>query len=497
MDGAHLSERGAARGRGTRRELRRRAPRSNVGAQQVRTAVRIRAAESVPDLTDRIMAAVARGSERPARRPLRSAAGPTACGGAGDRCRDRRPPRREPPGRRARGAPHPQTAWASEIEQGVRQAAPSIDAFQGSYTITERGLAPDVPERTLTMDVGVPRAPAVPPRRARRHGLSRRTRGRRRTSPTSRTCPRRTCPGRAAVSARCSRSTARTGTTIARAPYSSAPPRARRPDRPARDARLAWRGYRSSVRRRSTGTTPSRSRCRSRAPVPCSRSCRWAARGARSSPTIAVTVWLDTTGWYPVETQIAPSADPERHDWEMRFGLPREPTGTPILDVSLASVSDARPDAAVVPDPRPRRRLAGRHGAGLRIRARRARRAVAAQPGRGDRSGARAVGTDVGPAVRRRARLPAGRRGPAMVRARTLRTRSASTPNRSSSRPSVLPCTNPPATDSAAVWRSTPPAPTSSSSRTCRATTCSRSPRRSASRRRRCPRDGASSTPAR
>ncbi len=48
---------------------------------------------------------------------------------------------------------HPHTAWASEIELGVRQAAPSIDAFQGSYTITERGLAPDVPERTLTMDL--------------------------------------------------------------------------------------------------------------------------------------------------------------------------------------------------------------------------------------------------------------------------------------------------------------------------------------------------------
>ena len=42
------------------------------GALQVRTAVRIRAAESVPDLTDRIMATVARGTERPARRPFRS-----------------------------------------------------------------------------------------------------------------------------------------------------------------------------------------------------------------------------------------------------------------------------------------------------------------------------------------------------------------------------------------------------------------------------------------
>ena len=104
------------------------------GALQVRTAVRIRAAENVPDLTDRIMATVARGTERPARRPIRS----------------RRParPRRLLPviaaaiaglmvGSLLVGGPwraHPRTAWASEIELGVRQAAPSIDAFQGSYT---------------------------------------------------------------------------------------------------------------------------------------------------------------------------------------------------------------------------------------------------------------------------------------------------------------------------------------------------------------------------
>src|SRR5262249_7729394 len=115
--------------------------------------VRIRAAEQVPDLTSRIMAAVARGPEGPARR------GP----------RPRRPIRVRglvPAiaaaiaglllGSLIVGGPwqaHPRTAWASEIELGVRRAAPSIESFQGSYTITERGLAPDVPVRTLSMDV--------------------------------------------------------------------------------------------------------------------------------------------------------------------------------------------------------------------------------------------------------------------------------------------------------------------------------------------------------
>ena len=67
-----------------------------------------------------------------------------------------------------------------------------------------------------------------------------------------------------------------------------------------------------------------------------------------------VTVWLDTTGWYPVQMQITPSPDAARKDWEMRFGLPHEATGTPILDVSLGSVSDSPPDPAVF-------RIHGRH----------------------------------------------------------------------------------------------------------------------------------------
>jgi len=69
MDGAHLSS------------AERRAVEAHIAncadcttferrAQLVRTAVRVRAAESVPDLTDRIMGAVARGSERPARRSV-------------------------------------------------------------------------------------------------------------------------------------------------------------------------------------------------------------------------------------------------------------------------------------------------------------------------------------------------------------------------------------------------------------------------------------------
>src|SRR5262245_35465633 len=126
MDGAHLST------------AERRAVEAHVAtcavcttferrAMQVRTAVRIRAADDVPDLTDRIMAAVARGPEDPARRGVRPR-GPIR-------------PRALVPaiaaaiagllvGSLVVGGPwqaHPRTAWASEIELGVRRAAPSID----------------------------------------------------------------------------------------------------------------------------------------------------------------------------------------------------------------------------------------------------------------------------------------------------------------------------------------------------------------------------------
>ena len=342
MDGAHLSS------------TERRAVEAHIAscadctafehrAQQVRTAVRVRAAESVPDLTEQIMAAVAHGSERPARRSL-----------------PRRPvrPRAVVPAIAAAIAgllvgslvvggpwrPHPQTAWASEIEQGVRRAAPSIDAFQGSYTIMERGLAPEVPERSLTMDVGF-----LAPQRFRLDVHDDTVYPSSAWTPTNLTyvenMPATYLSGPSGCLGTMRPVDCSPDTTIARVPYSSAPPLPADLIVP-----LATLGSLEGVQ--VVGEAQIDGHDTVQVEMPFSRAgplFPFLSLGGTWRPFFAddrVTVWLDTTGWYPVEMQIAPSADPERHDWEMRFGLPREPTDTAILDVSLASVSDARPDPA-------------------------------------------------------------------------------------------------------------------------------------------------------
>jgi hypothetical protein len=192
-----------------------------------------------------------------------------------------------------------------------------------------------------------------------------------------------------------------------------------------------------------------------------------------------VTVWLDTTGWYPVQMQIR---RPRRgaEDWEMRFGLPHEATGTPILDVSLGSVSDSRPDPAVF-------RIHGRHvvspvdmprvfgytpaeptaPAPLSL-------VAAIAPTRAPSAPTSVLlyadGLDYLRVAEDRRWSGPGPFGPIGLEAEQVRSPA-----------SVRRSTNRPGMGWGAACRFTPPAPISSSSRTCRGTSCSRSRRRSAS----------------
>src|SRR4029079_7111157 len=59
-----------------------------------------------------------------------------------------------------------------------------------------------------------------------------------------------------------------------------------------------------------------------------------------------VDLWLDASGWFPLRYTVSPSGDPSRRPWELRFGLPREPSTRPIFDVRLTSVERDAPDAA-------------------------------------------------------------------------------------------------------------------------------------------------------
>jgi len=342
MDGAHLSsaERGAVEAHlatcADCAAFERR-------AVQVRAAVRIRAAEDVPDLTDRIMAAV--GSARPVRPPRRP----------------RRPirPRALMPavaaaiagllvGSLVVGGPwhaHPRTAWASEIELGVRGAAPSVEAFQGSYTITERGLAPDVPERTLSMDVAF-----LAPQRFRLDVHDDTVYPSNAWTPTNLTyvenMPATYLSGPTGCIGTLQPIDCSSTTTITKARYSAAAPVPADLVVP-----LATLGSVDGVQ--VLGEENVGGHDTVRVQMPFSRAgplFPFLQLGGTWRPFFAddvVTVWLDTTGWYPVRSQITPSPDPARRDWEMRFGLPHESPDTPILDVSLGSVADTPPEPSV------------------------------------------------------------------------------------------------------------------------------------------------------
>jgi hypothetical protein len=128
---------------------------------RIRSAVRIRAAEPVPDLVETIMAAVSRERVRPAAPLL-----------------DARRARRRPRHRRRPGPLAPAAAaalaglvlgsvlvggpWqsaedrpiaAAAVVRNVRTVAPTLDAFYGAYTIHEFGLSAEVPERSFDMEV--------------------------------------------------------------------------------------------------------------------------------------------------------------------------------------------------------------------------------------------------------------------------------------------------------------------------------------------------------
>src|SRR2546423_13258923 len=125
------------------------------GAARLRTIVRIREAERIPDLVAPIMATIERERIRPTRRrivairrspPRRSSApvaaalvvgivaGSLAVGGLWQRDSTR-------------------PLAAADVIRGVQAAADGLTSYHASFAITEHGLAPDVPVRSLSMDV--------------------------------------------------------------------------------------------------------------------------------------------------------------------------------------------------------------------------------------------------------------------------------------------------------------------------------------------------------
>jgi hypothetical protein len=314
---------------------------------RVRTAVRIRPAEPIPDLTGPIMAAVVR--ER-----TRSPWGRHA--GAPRRARARRSVR---PARLLAaalagmlvgsvvvGGPWQRTAdpmAAAAVARTIRDVASSIEAFRGSYRIDERGLSADVPQRHLEMEVAF-----LAPQRFRLdvHDLT--TYPSTAWTPTNLTyvedmpatyregptgCPGDLAPGVCPP----------TRATVTRvSEFSAASPLPADLIVPIATFASA-RGVRVAGEERMLGRTTLRVELSFARAAPLFPFLRL---GGTWRPFFAgdrVTLWLDTSSWYPVRYEVAPSADPARRAWEMRFGLAPEPQDVPVLVVTAEEVGQSPP----------------------------------------------------------------------------------------------------------------------------------------------------------
>lgn len=327
---------------------------------RVRSAVRIRPAEAVPDLVDGIMAAVAVERARPATvRTLGRAV-----------LRRSSPPRRRSLAPVAAAAiaglvagslvvgglwqrPADRPIAAAALVREVRRAAPTIDAFQGTYTILERGFSPDALERRFEMDVAFrspqrfllkvvdrtdyPAASWTPNDLTYiEHVPATYTAG---PSGCPADLPPDVCPRTRAV---VTRSTA----------FSTSAPL------PA-DVVLPLATFASPRGFRVVGTETLDGRDavgveltfgRAGAMFPFLRiGGSWRPFFERDR----VVLWLDADSWQPVRWVVYPSTSSERRGWELRYGLPEEPPETAILDVRLVSSSDEPPDASLFEIPGP------------------------------------------------------------------------------------------------------------------------------------------------
>jgi hypothetical protein len=330
------------------------------GSARIRSSVRIRAAEPVPDLVDPIMVAVAR--ERiPSRAPTtdRRIA-------QGRRIGSRRPRHRRPMtlapavaaaiagmilGSVVVGGPWQRPAdrpiAAATVVRNVRSAAPTLNAFHGTYTIREFGLSREVPERLLKMDVAF-----LSPQRFRLEVDDR-------THYPSRSWTRTDllyiedvtaaftsgpsgCPGDLPAGV-CPRTRA---TVTDLSEYSAAAPL------PA-DLVLpvstfgSGRGLQVLGGDRIDGRDAVRLRLSFERAAPMFPFLRIGGTWRPFFDRDRVLLWLDAASWVPLRTVVYPSRSQERRAWELRYGRVPESPGEPILDVRMVSVSDEPPDASM------------------------------------------------------------------------------------------------------------------------------------------------------
>lgn len=326
---------------------------------RVRSSVRIRAAEPVPDLVEPIMAAVARERIRPSMAPVINRR-------TVSRRRLRRPRHRRPltlaPAIAAAIAgivvgsvvvggpwqrPGNRPIAAAAVVRSVRSAAPTLNAFHGTYTIHEFGLSPELPERLLEMDVAF-----LSPQRFRLEVEDRTRYPSRSWTPTDLlyiedvttafTSGPSGCPGDLAVDV-----CPRTRATVTRlSEYSAAAPLPADLVLPLATFGSA-RGFQVTGRDRIDGRDAVGLRLSFERAAPMFPFLRIGGTWRPFFERDRVLLWLDAESWLPLRTVVYPSRDRERREWELRYGRAVESPDAPILDVRMVSVSDDPPEVSM------------------------------------------------------------------------------------------------------------------------------------------------------
>ena len=318
------------------------------GSARVRTAVRIRPADPVPDLVDHIVASLEQSP------PLERAATIAPRHGA--------PLRRAMPvaaalvagavigsvivGGPFRGRDH-EAISAQAVAQGVRAASPDLDSFQGTYEIVERGLSPDVPERRLQMRVAF-----LPPQRFRLEVDDRTAYPSAAWTPTDITyvedmpatyrsgptgCPSG-LPADACPTTR--------ATVMTTSPYSPAAPLPADLVVPLRTIGSA-RGIRVLGREQAGDREVVHVEATFDRAAPMFPFLRLGGTWRPFFGGDRVELLLDAESWLPVRITVFPADGMRRRDWELRFGLPVEEPNTAILDVRATSIEAGEPDPSL------------------------------------------------------------------------------------------------------------------------------------------------------
>jgi hypothetical protein len=319
-------------------------------AVRARTAVRIRSAESVPDLVEPIMASVARermplASPRHARSAASKApsgrwasvvaaaiagllVGSVVVGGPWQR-------------------PVNRPIAAAAVARGIRAEARTLDSLQATFSIHETGLAPDVPERTLRMDVAF-----LAPQRFRLDVEDLTSYPSGSWTPTDLTSIQNLaaaylsgpsgCPGDLgpAVCPPTRSTTTRVSSFSASAPLPG-------------DLVLPLATFGSTRGLHVVGQEPIDGHDAVRVELSFGRATPlfpFLRMGGTWRPFYdgdRVVLWLDAGTWFPLRYEVFASSDPARRAWEMRFGLASESSEAPILDVRAESMSYEAPVASL------------------------------------------------------------------------------------------------------------------------------------------------------